>query len=378
MAADRGNHDANTADDSGAVLSARRSRLTVLLSNEDVAACVTMTDCIEAVRRTYVASLSNRSGFRSRSTFWTPLGPGMRHNLASLEGVGMDEGVAAIRIRSDVNATSGSGGLERDDKYAGRPGLFCGLVLLFDLTTGEPLAILNDGLLQQMRVAATSAIAANHMALADSRILGLIGSGYQAHAHAQAFVSSHPIEQIYIFSPTPERRQQLADELGNELDVQVAPVDSVSAILSSADIVATCTNARSPVFDNDELRPGTHLTSVRHWAEIDSSIFDKARVVLHQDGEEQDIVLGTEKERGESYSPSSTRTPHPPGLATLADLIGGNAVGRSSSDELTYFLNNRGTGLQFVAVGALAYRAALQLGLGRDLPTDWFLQSTSS
>jgi len=352
--------------------------LTLLLSNEDVAACVTMGDCIEAVARTYVASLSNRSGFRSRSTFWTPLGPGRRHNLASLEGVGMDEGVAAIRIRSDVNATSGSGGLEQDNKYASRPGLFCGLILLFDLTTGEPLAILNDGLLQQMRVAATSAIAANHMARSDSRTLGLIGSGYQARAHAQAFVSSHPIEQIYVFSPRPERRQRLAEELGDELDVEVESVDSVSAILRSADIVATCTNARAPVLDNEELRPGTHLTSVRHWAEIDPSIFDEARVVLHQDGEEQDIVLGTEEERRKSHSPSSTRTPHPPGLPTLIDLIGEKAVGRSTSDELTYFLNNRGTGLQFVAVGALAYREALQRGLGRDLPTEWFLQSTSS
>jgi alanine dehydrogenase len=352
--------------------------LTLLVSNEDVAACVTMEDCIEAVRRTYMASLSGRSDSRSRSTFWTPLGRGMRHNLASLEGVGMDEGVAVIRFRSDVNTTSGTEGRLRDDKYAGRPGLFCGLVLIFDLVTGEPLAILNDGLLQQMRVAATSAVAAAHMARPDSRVLGLVGSGHQARAHAQAFVSSHSIEQINVFSPNRQRRDQFADELSDDLDVQVAPVDDVAGILSSADIVAACTNARAPVFDTGGLLQGTHVTSVRHWAEIDSSIFDRARVILHQNGEEQDILLGTADERKASHIPSSTRTPHPSGLPTLVDLISGSAVGRANPEEVTYFLNNRGTGLQFVAVGNLAYRKAREIGLGRDLPTEWFLQATSS
>ncbi|MBI2211548.1 MAG: ornithine cyclodeaminase family protein, partial [Deltaproteobacteria bacterium] len=48
--------------------------------------------------------------------------------------------------------------------------------------------------------------------------------------------------------------------------------------------------------------------------------------------------------------------------------------GRMSDEQITFFLNNVGTGVQFAAMGYTAYRVAKEKGLGHEIPTDWFLQ----
>ena len=47
---------------------------------------------------------------------------------------------------------------------------------------------------------------------------------------------------------------------------------------------------------------------------------------------------------------------------------------RGSDGEVTCFLNNLGMGYQFAAAGAIVYRKAKEMGLGHELPTDWFTQ----
>ena len=88
-------------------------------------------------------------------------------------------GYHAIRLRSDVNEWLDEKG-DRTTKYASRPGLFCGLALLYNIQTGELDGILNDGYLQLMRVAATSAVAAKYLSREDSSVLGIVGAGNQA------------------------------------------------------------------------------------------------------------------------------------------------------------------------------------------------------
>ena len=61
-------------------------------------------------------------------------------------------------------------------------------------------------------------------------------------------------------------------------------------------------------------------------------------------------------------------------LPTLFDLISGKAVGRDNDAEITCFLNNTGTGYQFAACGAIAVAKAKELGIGNEVPTDWFTE----
>ena len=59
---------------------------------------------------------------------------------------------------------------------------------------------------------------------------------------------------------------------------------------------------------------------------------------------------------------------------TLADLVHGKAKGRTSHDQITYSERGNLQGAQFFAVAGKVYEAARRAGLGREIPTEWFLQ----
>jgi ornithine cyclodeaminase/alanine dehydrogenase-like protein (mu-crystallin family) len=64
-------------------------------------------------------------------------------------------------------------------------------------------------------------------------------------------------------------------------------------------------------------------------------------------------------------------------VGELGDLLVGRFPGRSHKDQITVFANNTGMGLQFAAVGARALALAEAKGLGREVPTEWFLEDTT-
>jgi ornithine cyclodeaminase/alanine dehydrogenase-like protein (mu-crystallin family) len=59
----------------------------------------------------------------------------------------------------------------------------------------------------------------------------------------------------------------------------------------------------------------------------------------------------------------------------LKDVLSGNAPGRQSAKEITCFNNNIGLGIQFAAIGKAVFDEAKSRGLGREIPTDWFLET---
>jgi ornithine cyclodeaminase/alanine dehydrogenase-like protein (mu-crystallin family) len=70
----------------------------------------------------------------------------------------------------------------------------------------------------------------------------------------------------------------------------------------------------------------------------------------------------------------AVRSRNPP---NLHDLVLGRAQGRTSPDQVSCFLNYVGLGYQFAAVGSVVNRKARELGVGRDLPTDWFTEDVN-
>jgi len=58
--------------------------------------------------------------------------------------------------------------------------------MLFSNVTGEPSGDVPDGVVQRMRVASSSALAARYLAREDASTLALFGSGWQAGSHLPA------------------------------------------------------------------------------------------------------------------------------------------------------------------------------------------------
>jgi ornithine cyclodeaminase/alanine dehydrogenase-like protein (mu-crystallin family) len=252
-------------------------------------------------------------------------------------------------------------------------GMFVGLVQLFSAVTGELLAIMPDGVIQQTRVGVTSALGMKVMARKNSEILGLIGSGGQARAHYRFMTSVLGIKKVKVFSPNPEHRKQFTAEMADETGVAGEPVSSAEEAAKDCDVVCSATNSSRPVLNPDWLQPGMHYNSIREF-ETDLAALDRCDVVaIHtqfggiQHYQPPGIVgdmPGVRREKSRDWS----RYPE------ICDLIAGKAPGRTNDKQITFFLNNVGTGVQFAAMGYCAYRAAKENGLGHEIPTDWFLQ----
>jgi alanine dehydrogenase len=174
-----------------------------------------------------------------------------------------------------------------------------------------------------------------------------------------------------------------------KLKVAVEPVDKAEKAVRGAAIVAMTTDSLVPVIEADWLEPGMHITNVRN-NEAGPAVLKRADVmarlgtstmVLDQQlpntigGSDGMFAYfyGTEEEK-KKVPRAPTREIDNPEIGTVPDIIGGRWAGRTSDEQIT-FLNNQGTqGLQFAAVGGLAYERATAKGLGHPLPREWFVQ----
>src|SRR5262245_65939097 len=86
---------------------------------------------------------------------------------------------------------------------------YCGLVILFDIERIEPVAIMPDGVIQKMRVAALSAVGAKYLAPAKPRVLGLCGSGWQESAHLEYLCNLHEFEKFKLLSQNEQNSVDL-------------------------------------------------------------------------------------------------------------------------------------------------------------------------
>jgi hypothetical protein len=141
----------------------------LLIDNDIVKRVLTMRECIEAQERAFAGTLTGASVSRPRIDMFVPCNrEDGYYRWGSVEGA--SDGVLAVRLKSDIMTwPEGPDGTRTESKYCIRPGTYCGLVLLFSTQDGAPLAIINDGYLQHMRVGASAGIGARLLAREDAR-----------------------------------------------------------------------------------------------------------------------------------------------------------------------------------------------------------------
>jgi len=353
--------------------------MTLILSNDDVEKVLTMRECIAVMEEAYTELADGRGVSRTRSDCFTPTTRAdALYSLKSMDGVAPKLGVGAVRINSDIITWPKRGNAMRREKVAAAPNnRYVGLVLLFSVENGEPLAILPDGVIQRIRVGAANGIAIKHLARAEAKRIGLLGSGWQAGAQLMAACTVRDVTSIRCFSPNPENRGAFADAMTALLGVEVSPAAQAEDAVKNADIVMCATNSIDPVFFEPWIEPGMHLSSIKR-PEIEAQAIKRAdRVVIHwNDPAPMQLaaagVVIEEKARGRGW-----RLAEEIGfdkLPTLPQIIAGRVQGRTSDADVTCFINNIGLGYQFAAAGAVVYRKAKDNGVGHELPTDWFTE----
>lgn len=353
--------------------------MTLILSNADIERLLTMRECIAVLEDAYAELAAGRGVVRPRSDSLAPTTrPDAIYGLKTADGIAPKFGVGAVRINSDIITFPEVGGARRRVKVPAAPNRrWVGLVLLFSTETGEPLAIFPDGVMQRLRVGATSGIGAKFLAREDARTVALIGSGWQAGAQLMAAAAVRPVERVRCFSPSRANREAFCDEWRDRLQIEVTPEDTAEAAVGGADVVLCATSALDHVFFEDWLELGMHVGSIK-LPEIDPATLHRADLVVIHNREDQQperIAAGLPDigpVRGKAAAVKEAVDFD--ALPTLFDLIAGRAAGRTGAAQATCFLNNTGTGYQFAACGAVAYRKAKERGLGHEVPTDWFTE----
>ncbi len=361
----------------------------LLLTNRDVEQVLDMKACLESLEIGYADLVRNDATYRPRTGMVVAGAPfeqykDPHYHFAVMEGASRSLGVCAIRIRSDIYAFQEG----RHVQFSVKPGLYCGLILLFSVRNGEPLAIIQDGILQHMRLGGTAGLGAKHLARPDSSEVAIIGSGGHARTYLWAFSLLFPLRRAKVYSPTKANRDKYAVEMSERLGIQVEAVDSPREAMHGADIVATCTDSYNYVINDPSwIEDGMYLTdnSAAEWGPSALGRCDVkirlgwANLQLHEPGttrvgQEYLYVAG----QPEELSGLPEGKPNEPyGVdywPVFADLLAGRVKGRTNSDQVTFFNNHGSQGLQFAAVGGKVYQLAKEAGVGREIPTDWFLE----
>jgi alanine dehydrogenase len=360
--------------------------VTLLLSNEDVKKGLTMKDCVEAVEEVFKELGHGRAvnALRSEAILPCAKNPDAVYNFKLLQGGAPNIGYYAVRFSSDLWTYPIIDGKERLVRIPINPSnRFLGLVLLFSLETCELLAIMHGGYLQRMRVGATAAIGAKYLARPDAQTVGMIGSGGQARAQLAALCAVRNITRVKVYSTVEEHREKFAAEMNESLGVEIAPVDTARECIQDVDIVDLATSSRAPVLDGDWLEKGMHVHSL-HWPEIDGRTYERSDVIVtncrpYGIGRKENpyqleyIMEGIPESKGLEHGFAHI-APDWENLPGLPELILGKRPGRTSRSQISLHLNHVGLGMQFAAAGGKAYEIAKKEGLGREIPSDWFLQ----
>src|SRR6201998_1367612 len=236
--------------------------MTLIINNADVAKVLTMEMTMAALEEAYLALAAKEAVCRPRIDIRIPTSdPKKNYQWGTMEG-GSTSGYFAIRMKSDVIYETEYNGAITQEKYCTRPGLFCGLILLTSIENGEPLAFVNDGHLQHMRVAGDGGIGVKYLANEDAEVGGMLGSGGMARTHMQAFTRVRTIKKLQVFSPTKANRERFAREMAATYNIEVQVCDNPEDVYKGAHIVAGLTDSAVPVVDAALLEKGAHIVNI--------------------------------------------------------------------------------------------------------------------
>ena len=357
--------------------------MSLLLSNADVERALTAEDAIAATEEIYRELAEGKAINRARSQTYLPVEskehPGFHYRFKSQEGSGVSSGVWALRITSDMAGFSYTAGVKRRRILPVATGnRYCGMVILFDIERIEPVAFLPDGVIQKLRVAALSAVGAKYLAPAKPRVLGLFGSGWQADAHIDFLCHQFPFERVKVYSPNHEHCREFCRKKSAQLNRSVEAVDAPAQAVEGSQVVQAATAAWDAVFDGHLVEKGMYVCSIGG-----SDASNKRREIDDETIRRADLYVVHSKEVARlDQSPDVWEVAQKgikawESIAEVQDLVAGKIQGRTRADQITVFNNNTGAGTQFAALGAAVLRRARSLGLGREIPTEWFLEDVS-
>lgn len=332
-----------------------------VLTRRDVAAALTMPAVLGCVRDAYTRKAQGQTAVWPSVEFHFPEDLGVMDIRSGYLG-GTELHGAKLLNNFPGNAESGLPTLT-------------GLLMVFDSTTGLPLAVMDASRITSMRTGAAAGLGAAALARPDSHTLLLVGTGYQAlFTLAGVLVAMPRVNRVLVCDPLDPAREQpfsasAAARLSAELaltdlgTIEVLPCGGLERGLAEADLVVTVTRATEPFIPARWVRPGTHLSCIgadmHGKQELDPQLFRYARTFV--DDLHQCMSFG-ELELATTLGIMTAETV----AGELGEVLGGTKPGRLSPEDITVF-DATGLALLDIATAGVVLQQVDAAGGGRTI-----------
>ena len=239
-------------------------------------------------------------------------------------------------------------------------------VLVMDAETGKAIALLEGSSLTAIRTGAAGGAAIDLLARTDSRIVAVFGAGAQGRTQLEAACSARKIQTALVFDRNVDKARAFALEMkgsnGITEDVQVAA--SSKEAVEVADIICTATTSSRPVFDDRDIKAGTHISAVGSYTpdmqEVPAETLQRARIFV-------DSRSASLEEAGDLIQPIRAGLFDETHICgELGGIVLGRISGRESPEQITYF-KSVGIAVQDALAAQMALNNARRMNIGKEV-----------
>lgn len=236
------------------------------------------------------------------------------------------------------------------------------VIILNDVHTNYPIAVLEGSLISGMRTAAVTAIAAKYLANPGFTSLACIGCGPIAKMQVITLVEQFSaIDTIHIFDLNMQAAEQFSQQFSHSYPhINFHVTDTAKQAVQQGDVVVTCTVTDSPYVEFNWIKPGAFISNVSIM-DLHKEVFERADKVVVDDWDQcnrekkiiNQLVLEGRFSKEQLY-------------AELGELVVGRKTGRESRDEIIV-LNAMGMAVDDIACARHFYDLAKHNSIGTSL-----------
>jgi ornithine cyclodeaminase/alanine dehydrogenase-like protein (mu-crystallin family) len=319
-----------------------------ILRAADVHALLPMGECVDLMHRTMSAVSEGRVVLPLRSVMVMPGDLGMLGNMPGYLGEPECFGVKLVSLIPR----------NKPPQYSSH----LGIVLLFEVEHGQPVAMLDAAEITAIRTAATSGLATRLLARPDASSLAILGAGEQASSHLAAMLCVRKLRRLRVWGRDRDKAAAFAQAEGAKHGVSIEVSATPREAVTGADIICTVTKAREPILLGDWIETGAHLnvvgSSIASTAEIDIPAVVKSRFFV-------DYRSSTITEGGDYLRALRAGAITPEHiLGEIGEVANGSKTGRTSPRDVTLY-KSLGIAPQDLASAHYVLQKARERGMGQ-------------
>jgi ornithine cyclodeaminase len=315
---------------------------TLLISRSQVEEYLNTNELLSLLKKGFKL-YSTFKNFFPNGRYVSPLGPN-QNNSAAVLFPGYIPEIPAYSVK--INS-----------KFPGQNPSITGLIQLFDIHTGQLLAIMDSSYITAVRTGLSISIGTDILAEKSANSVAIIGAGTQGSLQLKSLMKLRKIERAFVYDVNPNQSNNFAKALEGEVRIPIKVCSSVQNAIKDTRIIITATWAREPFIFSNMLIPGTHITTLGPdqpgKCEIDGEIIKNSLFVC--DDKKLAVEMGAVGGAGLTEGVID---------AELGDLLNGNHNGRTKADQTTVF-GAVGLPFQDLAAAWIVYTAILKAKRGQ-------------